>query len=61
MLPAKSKYVNELEILWLRDKECATWLTPFAVSPQCAKDSRHNPFDIFAIGPDKCTAPVETE
>lgn len=44
-------------MLVLSDKECAIWLTPFAVKPQWPKLSLHNPLDIFAIGPAKCTAP----
>lgn len=46
-------------MLWFNVNEWAIWLTPFAVRPQCDKDSRHNPFDIFAIGPAKWTAPVK--
>lgn len=57
MFPLKSKYVNEVEMLWFNVNEWAIWLTPLAVRPQCDKESRHNPFDIFAIGPAKWTAP----
>lgn len=57
LFPLKSKYVSELEMLWFNVNEWAIWLTPFAVRPQCDKDSRHKPFDIFAIGPAKWTAP----
>lgn len=78
LLPLKSKWVNELEILGLSDRECAIWFTPeedqkaqlnwidglasilpFDVSPQWLRQSLHKPFEIFAIGPAKWSAPDE--
>lgn len=61
LFPLKSKYVNELEMLWFNDNECAIWLTPFAVRPQCDNDRRHNPLEIFAIGPARWTAPTKNK
>lgn len=57
LFPLKSRCVNELEILGLSERECAIWLTPFEVSPQCPRQSLHKPLDIFAIGPAKWSAP----
>ena len=45
-------------MLWLSDRECAIWLMPLDVRPQCDRHNLHKPFVIFAIGPAKCTAPV---
>lgn len=44
-------------MLWFRDSEWAIWLTPFAVKPQCDNERRLRPFEIFAIGPARWTAP----
>lgn len=57
LLPLRSRYVSELEILWLSVSECDIWLTPFEVSPQWAKASLHRPLDTLAMGPAKWMAP----